>query len=82
MDDSDTVVPESALGEGRVDFASVADEVKGGDSRVGLQGSLHSLNYDPTAVVATHDIHCNAHRDAPGLGRALAHAAAALRPPR
>jgi hypothetical protein len=27
-----------------------------------LQGSLRAFNYDPAAVVATHDIHCNSHK--------------------
>ena len=61
--------------------ASVADQVKGGDSRVGLQRPLGALDDDPAAVVATHDIHCDSHnrtergeepRPAPGSGQAPA----------
>ena len=66
MDDTHAMVAEPALGQGGVDFTSVADQVEGGDSLVSLQSPLDAFDDHPATVVATHDIHCDSHR---GTGR-------------
>ena len=62
MDYAHAVVAEASLWQRGVDLTSVADEVESGNFRVGLQRSLCAFDYDPAAVVATHDIHCNSHK--------------------
>ena len=56
------MVAEAALGQGGVDLAPIADEVQGGNLRIGLQSPLGALNHDPATVVAPHDIHCDSHK--------------------
>jgi hypothetical protein len=63
MDNAHAMVAKPALGQGGVDFAPIADQVEGGNPLVGLQGPLGALDDHPASVVATHDIHCDSHKE-------------------
>ena len=61
MNHANAMVTKPALGQGGMDFASIADQVKSADALVGLERPLRAFDDHPAAVVATHDIHCNSH---------------------
>src|ERR1019366_10387971 len=63
MDDAHAMVTKPSLGQGGVDFAPIANQVKGGNPLIGLQSPLGALDDHPAAVVATHDIHCDSHKE-------------------
>jgi hypothetical protein len=62
VDDAHAMVAKSALGQGGMDFTPIANQIEGGNSLVGLQGPLGTLDDHPASVVATHDIHCDSHK--------------------
>ena len=61
MDDPQSMVAKPALGQGGVDFASVANQVEGSNSLVGLECAFGAFDDHSATVVATHHIHCNSH---------------------
>jgi hypothetical protein len=61
MDDADAMVAKAAFRKGGMDVGAIADKIDGGDFLVFLKGALHAGDDDTAAVVAAHDIHCNAH---------------------
>ncbi len=63
MDHAHPMIAETAFGKRRVDRGFVSDEVKSGDFFVGLKCPLGAFDDDPAAVVTTHDIHCDSHKD-------------------
>ena len=46
-----------------MDLSLVADQEEFGNPRIRLESFLGAFDDDPAAVVATHDIHCYAHKD-------------------
>jgi hypothetical protein len=61
MDAQARILATGAL-EGGLDFGLLADEMKLGDERVGLQRQLDPIDDDPASMVATHDIHDDSHK--------------------
>ena len=55
------IVTTSAL-KSSLNVRLLADQVKLGDIRVGLERLLDPINDDPASVVATHDIHDDSHK--------------------
>ena len=72
MDDAHAMVAKAAFGQGGMDIAPITDEVKGADFFISLKCALGSFDDDPATVVATHDIHCDSHKDGPCDNRAAA----------
>ena len=62
MNHSEAAVPTAALLEGHFNFRFVADQIKLGDSRIGLKRKPDSIDDNSTPVVATHDIHYDSHK--------------------
>ena len=69
MNHVDTVIAKPALRQGSMNLAPVTNEVKGGNSAISLQSPVGALADHTTAVVATHDIHCNSHKGGPGTAK-------------
>ena len=63
MDHADAVVAKAPVWQRGMDLRPVAYQIQGGDTVIRLQGPLRPFDDDSAAVVASHDIHCNAHRD-------------------
>jgi hypothetical protein len=55
------IVATGAL-KGGLDVGLQADQMKLGDTRIGLERLLDPINDDPASVVATHDIHDDSHK--------------------
>ena len=62
VDYAHAMVAKAALGQSGVDFASMADEIESGDLWIGLQSPIGAFDHNPATVVATHDIHCDSHK--------------------
>ena len=61
VNDAHAMVAKTAFGQRGVDFGLMADQEKGGDVFVVLQGLFDAGNDNATTVIAAHDIHCNSH---------------------
>jgi hypothetical protein len=72
MDDAHAVIAKTARGQGGMDFRLVADQKKRGDALLGLKRAQGAFDYDAAPMVATHDIHRNAHKEKQETGNSKA----------
>jgi hypothetical protein len=63
MHDADAVIAEASFGKRGLDLGAASYKVKGVHSLIIVNCANRSLNDDAATMVATHDIHCNPHKD-------------------
>ena len=75
MHHPNSVITKAASGQGGLNLRAATYQKKSSNALILLRGSQSALDDDAAAVVATHDIHCNAHKDGEAAAPVSARAA-------
>jgi hypothetical protein len=74
------MIAEAAAGQGGMDLGFLPNQKQGRDPVVGLNRPEGAFDDDSATVIATHDIHCDAHRE-DKRAKVGSRAAERIRPP-